>query len=794
LSPFLAGLFLLSAASLMYQVILTRLLSVTAWYYLAFVAVSMSMFGLTLGALLVQLRPSLFPAEAVGTRTAQAAGAMGVALPFALVGMLAVPLEIALSVQTLFCFVIFSAIVSVPLVFSGTAVCLALTRYGRPFGSTYAVDLAGAAAGCAGALGLLTVLDAPSALLVVSAVVFVSAALLRRAAGPAGIRGPLTAAAVMAGLGLLNASTVYGIQPIWAKGQIDRRDDILAEAWNSISRVRARLPKVEKNPLWGPSPVAPPGAVETIRLEIDNDAATDIVRFPGDLGALGFLRYDVVSVPAELRAGGTAAIIGVGGGRDVLIAAHFGFKRIVGIEVNPVILDFTRRRYADYSGMGRIAGLELHNDEGRSYLTRTAESFDVIQASLVDTWAGTAAGAMALTENSLYTLEAWRLFYRRLKPGGLVAFSRWTFGGEAYQTRRLFSLGFAALLAEAAPRPTEQLAFLSSGGVATLMVSNAPLSPVDLGRLRSIAGERRYEWLYMPGRGAADPILARIAAGRDLADLRSLQGSADVDYSPPTDDSPFFFNALRLTHLMDVLRGGAPILLGVDTVRGGNLRALAFLILFLLAAAVLVALTILWPLYRIVRTSERAPAARAVAYFTALGLGFMLAEMGMLQQLGIVLGHPIYALVVVLAGLILFAGAGSLMSERVPFRSGAARRAPALLAALALGGYLAALPWAARSFTAASLGVRAAACLALLCVPGLLMGVCFPAGVRAMQAAGQPESLPWMWALNGAASVLATFAGMVVAMEFGLTACILAAAACYVFGAAALGGSRLGRA
>src|SRR4029453_17855126 len=126
----------------------------------------------------------------------------------------------------------------------------------------------------------------------------------------------------------------------------------------------------------------------------------------------------------------------------------------------------------------------------------------------------------------------------------------------------------------------------------------------------------RYEWLYMPGRGAADPILARIAAGRDLADLRSLRGSADVDYSPPTDDSPFFFNALRLTHLMDALRGGAPILLGVDTVRGGNLRALAFLILFLMAAAVLVALTILWPLYRIVRTSERAPAARAVAYFT----------------------------------------------------------------------------------------------------------------------------------------------------------------------------------
>jgi SAM-dependent methyltransferase len=776
----------------MYQVILTRLLSVTAWYYLAFVAVSMSMFGLTLGALLVQLRPNLFPSEAVRTRTAQAAGAMGVALPLALVGMLAVPLEIALSVQTLFCFLIFSAIVSVPLVFSGTAVCLALTRYGRPFGSTYAVDLAGAAAGCVGALGLLNLLDAPSALLVVSALVFLSAALLARAAGSARIRGHLKAAAALIVLALLNASTLYGIQPIWAKGEIDRRHDILAESWNSISRVRARLPRVENSTLWGPSPVAPRVAVETIRLEIDNDAATHIVRFPSDLADLAYVRYDVVSIPAELRAGGTAAIIGVGGGRDVLIAAHFGFRRIVGIEVNPVILDFTSRRYADYSGMGKIAGLELHLDEARSYLTRTTETFDVIQASLVDTWAGTAAGAMALTENSLYTLEAWRLFYRRLKPGGIITFSRWNSGGESYQTRRLFSLGLAAVLAEGARRPADHLAFLTSGGVATILVSNAPFSPEDLARLQVIARERRYEWLYMPGQGVPDPVLARIAAARDLTELRRLREWGDVDYSPPMDDSPFFFNALRLTHVMGALRGGLPILLGVDTIRGGNLRALAFLILFLLAAAALVAVTILWPLQRLVRSSEQAPAVRAAGYFTALGLGFMLAEMGMMQQLGIVLGHPVYALVVVLAGLILFAGAGSLISERLRFRSGTARRAPALLAAVALAGYLAALPYVARSVTVESLGVRAAACLALLCVPGLLMGVCFPAGVRAMQAAERTETLPWMWALNGAASVLATFAGIVVAMEYGLTVCILSAAACYVLGALALGGSRLG--
>jgi SAM-dependent methyltransferase len=790
LNPLLAGLFLLSAASLMYQVILTRLLSVSAWYYLAFVAVSMSMFGLTLGALLVQLRPSLFPPGAVAARIAQSAAAMGVSLPCALVGMLAVPLEISLSVQTVFSFVIFSAIVSVPLVFAGTAVCLALTRSGRPFGSTYAVDLAGAAAGCLGSLALLNLMDAPSALLVVAALVFVSAALFRQAAGGASVR-PLLAAFVLAALAVLNASTLYGLQPIWAKGAIDRRQHILDERWNSISRVRAYKPVFGPLPLWGPSPVAPAETVEMIRLVIDNDASTDIVRFPGDLAGLGYLRYDVVTLASELRAGGSAAIIGVGGGRDVLAAAHFGFQRIVGIEVNPAMLEFTSRRFADYWGMRSVRGLELHLDEGRSYLARTSESFDVVQASLVDTWAGTAAGAMALTENSLYTVEAWAVFYRRLKPGGLITFSRWNRGGEAYQTRRLFALGMAALLEAGVPRPAEHLAFLSSGGVATLLVSNAPLSASDLARLRLIAAERRYEWLYLPGSGALDPVLTTIAAARAPAHLRALRDGADVDYSPSTDDSPFFFNALRLSHLMGAMRNMGP-LLGGETLRGGNLRALAFLVLFLLAAAVLVALTILWPLHRLVQASDQAPVVRAVAYFTSLGLGFMLAEIGMMQQLGVLLGHPIYAFVVVLAGLILFTGAGSLLSERASFRGGRARRAPALLAALALGGYLAVLPQATRAFTAGSLGVRALACLALLSVPGLLMGLCFPAGVRAMQAAGQTESLPWMWALNGAASVLATFAGMVLALEYGLTACVAAAAGCYVLGALALGGSRLG--
>src|SRR6185503_15511239 len=117
-------------------------------------------------------------------------------------------------------------------------------------------------------------------------------------------------------------------------------------------------------------------------------------------------------------------------------------------ELNSAILEMTTRRFASFSGLTQIPGLELHNDEGRSYLTRSGESFDLIQASLVDTYAATSAGAMTLSENSLYTVDAWRIFWRHLKPGGIITFSRWNQGTTRYETPRMVALAWATLLAE----------------------------------------------------------------------------------------------------------------------------------------------------------------------------------------------------------------------------------------------------------------------------------------------------------------------------------------------------------
>jgi hypothetical protein len=780
MGSFLLGLFLLCASTLMYEVVLTRLLSVICWYYLAFVSVSMAMFGMTAGALWVQLRPDWFTEGQIRRRLAQSAMAAAMAMPLSLVTMLAIPVAVSLALQTVFIFVLFSAVISVPFFFSGVAVCISLTRSPFAMGRVYCADLAGASLGCLASVLLLSLIDAPSAFFVIAAILFVSAAAYGNYAGEALIRRrSLYGAAAMLVFAAANASTLHGIQPIWTKGILDRRSQIVAEKWNPISRVQVGPVQMGRPLMWGPSPRMPALNVEEIYLNIDSGATTAITRFNGDVKALDFLRYDVTSVGAQLRSGGTAAIIGVGGGRDVLNCAAQGFTRIVGIEVNSVIVGLTSKRFEWFSGFTKIPGFELHSDEGRSYLTRSGERFDLIQASLVDTWAATSAGALTLSENALYTVDGWKVFYEHLKPGGVIAFSRWFEGGERMQTFRLYSVARATLIAEGVRDPDAHLALIKSGGLATLLVSNQPFSQRDIQKLKSIIGDMSFTAVVIPGESFMEPELQRIAAANSLKELAALRKESDVDYSPTFDSSPYFFNAVHLKNIVKLARSG-----GV----GGNLRAILFVLGFMVAALILVMTTIVLPARLLSSRTDGAPKPLygAVAYFIAIGLGFILVEMAMMQQLSIFLGQPIYSMVVVLGGLILSAGAGSLASDRWQLKASWRSRVPAVAAACSVVAYsLAVLP-VMHAFTADLLWQRVLICLALVTPCGFLLGFCFPVGMRWLNALSQGRNLPWMWALNGAAGTLASFIAILISMDLSIGFCVLTGAGCYLLAGLAM--------
>lgn len=778
MNSFFTGLLLLCASTLMYEVILTRLLSTMSWYYLAFVAVSTAMFGMTAGALAVQLKPEFFAEPVIRRRAYQGTLAAAISMPLALLVMLAVPFDVSLSLQTVVSFLIFSSVIAVPFFFSGLVVCISLTRMPFPTGRIYFADLAGAGLGCAASVGLLSIVDAPSAVFVISALLFLSAAAYANFANePNSRKRCYKWAAIMLVVAALNAATIYGIQPIWAKGAIDRRGGILAEIWTPISKVRALHP-VSKIPfMWGPSPALPDRPVEQIFLNIDNDAGTAITRFDGDLSSLWYLRYDVTAIAAQLRSG-TAAVIGVGGGRDVLNCAANGFTRIVGIEINSAIVDLASRRLNHFSGFSKIPGFELHTDEGRSFLTRSGERFDLIQAALVDTWAATSAGAMSLSENALYTVDGWRVFYEHLKPGGIITFSRWYSSDLASETYRLFSVAHAMLLSEGVEKPENHLALIRSGPVATLLASNRPFTEVDIQKIRSIAEELSFKPMVLPGQDSGIPELQRISAARSLAAMAHFEDASGRDFSPTFDTSPYFFNGVHLRNLGSFLmaEGGGT----------GNLMAILVLFLFLIAAIVLVMVTILLPARKLKGRASTPSPIGGIVYFGAIGLGFMFVEIAMMQQLSIFMGHPVYSLVVVLGGLILSAGVGSLASDRWPVSSGWQSRMPALAAAGLVLLYSTLVIPASHAFAAAWLWQRVLISVALVAPCGFLLGFCFPIGMRWMTALSQQRNLPWMWAVNGAAGTLGSFAAILVSMETSIQTCVYAGAVCYLLASAAL--------
>jgi predicted membrane-bound spermidine synthase len=170
-------------------------------------------------------------------------------------------------------------------------------------------------------------------------------------------------------------------------------------------------------------------------------------------------------------------VIGVGGGRDLLAARLFGLSEVVGIEINPILVNLLTQNLANYTAIARLPGLTFQVDEARSWFARTEDSFDVIQMSLIDTWAATGAGAFTLSENGLYTIEAWRIFLQHLTPAGLFTVSRWHAPGEVNETGRMASLATATLQGAGVRDPKRHLFMASSGNVATLVMSRSPSQP-----------------------------------------------------------------------------------------------------------------------------------------------------------------------------------------------------------------------------------------------------------------------------------------------------------------------------
>jgi len=784
--PFLTGVFLLCMSVLMIQIVQTRILSVVSLYYMAFFSISMAMLGLTGGALFVY-----YKLDHVNPRNVNAflsristAFALCIAVCFAL--ELTTPLPSLTWATNIVLWFKAIVLLAAPFAVGGVAVSLALTRSGVPIGITYGVDLLGAATGCLASLALLTWMDAPSAMFMIAALIAVAAWCFGRAASeaiPAGqvlnwrIFGrPGFLAVWLAAFAGLNSLTDYGLQPIVVKlGRFDSLDTIYYMKWNSFSRIAVSVPVISVPFLWGPSPAAPLDVpYEQRDLRIDGLAGTFMPKYPNEPGRLDFLRYDVTNLAYYARHAGRSAVIGVGSGRDMLSAYLFGFRDITGVELNPIFIDLLtdREKLRAYAGIADLPGMRFMVDDGRSWFARTNEKFDLIQMSMVDTWAATGAGAFSLSENGLYTVEGWRTFLAALTPSGLLTVSRWHSPSSTVELGRVVSLAAAALMELGVDRPRDHIFIAGVSNLATAIVSRAPFSKSDLQILRETADKMRFTVLASPDLSARDPVIVDLLAAQNVQDLNARAARHFLDVSPPTDSRPFFFNQLRFSHPGDIIFllrqwGEGNPLLSSGTGWLGNLIAVGTLFLVILLSAIVVVFVVVLPTRSAVRQVDRRLALIGSGYFLLIGLGFMFVEIGLIQRISVFLGHPVYALSIGLFSIILSTGLGSLLSERLP----PARPAHFVFWLGMLTAYLLVLPqWLPdllhSPIAAATLPWRALTSVAVIFPAGLLMGFGFPTGMRLITRL-DGRLTPWLWGVNGASGVLA--AGLAVACSIGFS-------------------------
>ncbi len=504
--------------------------------------------------------------------------------------------------------------------------------------------------------------------------------------------------------------------------------------WNAYSRIDA----VEGFP-----------APNLARLYIDADAWTSAHQWDGRLESVAGLRDTYRALPFKLTPGAETLIIGPGGGADVLAALASGSRRVTAVELNPLMIRFVREYGARAGNLYNRPDVEVVLSEGRNFISRTERKFDVIFMGFVDTWASVNSGGLSLSENYLYTTEAFRAYYEHLSDDGVMVVLRWP-----TDTPRLVSNAIALLGVDEAAKRIVALTERREGqrddeAQMLFMLRKRPFTEAETSAIVN-------DWtlarpMIVPGRHA-DPPYDDLLAGRKTLDQYIAESPRRV--GPVFDDSPFYFAvekpwgmATRIANALLTVVIPVMILLGLFVALGKP------------------------------RGQPVGAYAASVGYFACLGLGFITVELVLLQNLTLLLGHPIFTLSILLFALLLAGGFGSSMSRFVKGRS-------ACLIVAALGVVWAfALPRLVPLLLPLPLAARVAIAILIILPIGLAMGIPFPRGLRRAGQGALPAP-PFYWGLNGVMSVLGSVGTVAIALMIGFQVAMLAGSTCYALAAA----------
>ena len=782
----LLGISLISMAVLVLEIVFTRIFSVLMWYHFAFMVISLALLGSGAAGAWLYLAERRFPREKTNERLALLALLFAFGTVICVLLYLQIPFEFktitkeGLSWATVGWLALIYLILSVPFLLGGATIALAISRFSQSAGQVYAYDLIGASIGCLVSIVALMVLGAASSVLVVSLLAAIAALFFTRDVKIKRWRAA-SMVSILILLVLISGNISQGWLSVRSRGGYDKRNVLIYEKWNALGRVSVYEDPYWLQPFgWGLSPTYEGPDPGHLMLLIDANAGTPIQKWDGSWEMIDFLSYDLTTIAYNILPEAKIFIIGTGGGRDILTGLLFGAREIVGAELNPAIVEAARDEFGDYAGhVYDYPNVRVVIEDARTFLARSDEQFDLIQASLIDTWAAASSGAFSLAENGLYTQDAFEVFYQRLSPRGMVSYSRWYFIEDPTETLRLVALGLDTWQRMGVEDPAEHIVVIANfsqnrsadKGLATMLQKKTPFTPQEVATLTEIAHTMDFTVLYVPGVVSAENAVQDLVTAPDL---HAAIAAYPLDISVPTDDRPFFFNFTPYSILGRTELAANP---AYKSSAEGNFAMLAVLGISTVLAILFIILPLLLRRGEALSMSSNWP---FLLYYAAIGVGFMLIMVPAIQRLTIYLGSPTYSLAVVLFTILLGSGIGSRTTNKTADQKVTGRLRVAILALIAVVAVqLLVIPFIVPNTQAWPIALRVFLVILIIFPAGFFMGQPFPLGVKWI-GRRRETIIPWLWAINGVASVIGSVLATVLGLAYGFRFVSLVGILCYV--------------
>jgi spermidine synthase len=676
----------------------------------------------------------------------------------------------------------YALLFALPFTFCGLVLGALLASPDLPARRIYFWDLLGSATGAFVVILAINFLGVETSALITCGIFLVGAALLAPPPTP-WVRGLVAAAALVLLGSSLAMDRVFDVyfpagSTLSATRQPASGFVLEHTAWDPLARIEvSRIPPPDPDRMAYPCLIGENRTfLSRFRRMItqNNYAFTYAVDYDGEQSTLTGIEETIYSAAYQASSvkGPRVAVIGVGGGFDLLNALYFGASRATGIEVNAATVGILTRTYRDYfRSWVSDPRVEVVEGEGRHYLSTTGERFDVVQLSGVDSYSGTPGAAHVFSENYLYTSEAFDLYLSRLTDDGILNVMRLEQPQPREMLRALITaVGSLRRAGVAGPADHVVTVTATNGGFTALLVKRRPFTDGEIDRLEAWTSRSRFMKVSAaPRRDNGQNVYRRFLDLGDAGRERAFVAAYPFDVSPTSDDRPFFFKYSFWWHLFPT---DAAIWVNVPVMEMS-------LVLLLVAIGLAAMVSIYVPLRHFASQGLRTPqAGRWLVYFGGAGLGYLALEVALLQKFGLFLGHPNYALSVVLAALLLATGVGSLVSASIVRKLGGIRFVSYALCGVVLVEYLLLIP-RLPALIGQPFVVRAFLVSLLVAPIGVLLGVFVPTALDRLKE-DAPAFVPWAWGINGIFSVLAPVLAIAVSMSLGISALLLSALPVYL--------------